>query len=236
MRYCQMRNPFQRSHPVRIRFLVDRNISNGYNSTKKRPVMNDSDISTFLKIPPLMVNRWKRSHDYRFILYHFLRHKDASHTRSIIDVMVDEMRIEFMTKQAFEEHLANHLGYFHYMQLLNSPIRRMTDEDIKKGCPGLKLCKRCNLIATRSDNPHDVYAVLYPNRFPESKKLTSEIREIKEALPEGCALKGIIYITNDKMPPAYIQKKSMQMDGTELFHVNFDKFNIDTIKKKVIFI
>jgi len=188
--------------------------------------MKDTDISDIFKISPFMLQRWKNSHDYRYLIYEFLssRSKDMQ-LEPFMEELKEKEQLLFMDSVEFKKLLERRVDALPNGRdlMLVDPTDIFNNENVYKN----------KTIAKNKNN--EVVVIESLNRFPDQKKLLSEIKKLKKALKNGLRLKGMSFITNNALPPRYVRDQDMFVDDIEIEFINFHDFTKRVTGKKVIF-
>jgi len=168
--------------------------------------LRDIEISQMLGVPEPMLQRWKRSNDYRFTVYQLLKRLDPHQIEQILEDIRTSEGVMYLGAREFSEgmdQLCTLPAYSMYPKLL--------DYDIEKdGTLVIDVSPRKNRVFEGGQGCLKVKIV---QRFPDKRDL---IRFLNELIPafeqEQKRLDKVLYITNEgKMPRYMIDQKDPEL-------------------------
>lgn len=141
-----------------------------------------------------------------------------------MEELIEKEQLLFMDSGEFRKLIENSITSLPNGRglMLADPVDLFNDDSV---------CR--NKIVARSRDA-GVVVIESLNRFPDSKKILSEIKKLKKALKNGAVLKGMSFITNNTSPPKYVIEQDMLIDGLEIGFINFHNFTKLVTGKKVI--
>ncbi len=194
-------------------------------------MIKDTKISEIFQIPSRMLQRWKNSNDYRFLIYTYLHNSDAAEVEAFFKYLaskkvsssnnVDKEKpaLKFLYKKDFISLLREHIKEYLAIDNLKVYIKKEYASILIQN-DSLEIGGYSLLVKTPKQS---VIYVELASRVLEHKPLLSRIANIKSHLKANLTLRKIIFITNEKKLPAYLREKNA-VEGVAIENINIDAF------------
>ncbi len=204
--------------------------------------MKDVELSRAFLIPERMLNRWKNSNDYRYLIYSFLEKSNERAIESFFTFQYNsddnnspsDKNISFYTKNEFIAELKDHPEYLMdkgYEIIDNDGIDSIVKEkDNKKPNGDLP----AYTFFAKIDK--DLTYIELSNRIPDKNALIKKIKDITNIIHNNFKLKKMIFITTEEDLPKYIRNNSL-IEDVFIENVKIDDLSKDKMQTiKIIFL
>lgn len=153
--------------------------------------MKDIEMSEILGISVNTLQQWKRSNDYRYILYNYLYEQSPEKMEDWLKNFEDKQFVKFMSENDFYDEFTKN-GYKKSPFQPCDSIEKYEFEKIKS-----------KTFISKRDGQY--IAILFLSRFPLKERLKELRQKIEDELNHNdTALNEIIFVTNEKKcPPKY---------------------------------
>ncbi len=183
-----------------------------------------------------MLQRWKNSNDYRYLIYTYLQNSHSAEVESffkyltsqkVVDFennMDEKKAMQFMHKKDFLVQAQEKIGRY-----INAESSHIYDQSSTKSLfnEGSSFELTSSSFFVSANNRNLTYVEL-SNRVLESKPLLKKIDQISASLKSGLVLKEIIFITNEKQLPVFLR------DDAVIHDVFVKNVNVDDFSSKVL--
>ncbi len=195
-------------------------------------MIKDTKISEIFQIPTRMLQRWKNSNDYRFLIYTYLHNSDTAEVEAFFKYLASKkagnyddsdeevLALKFLYKKDFISLVQKHINQY----LKQDDIKVYSEKNLGsllEQSNSLEIGGSSLLIKVPKSS---VVYVEIGSRVLEQKPLLARIDSIKSHLKDDLFLKKMLFITNEKKLPGYLRESNM-VDGVIIENINIDTFS-----------
>ncbi len=207
-------------------------------------MIKDTKISEIFQIPTRMLQRWKNSNDYRFLIYNYLHNSDTTEVEAFFKYLAskkagnyddsneEKLALKFLYKKDFISLVQKHIKQY----LKQDDIKVYAEKNhgsLLEESDALEIGGSSLLIKVPKST---VVYVEIGSRVLEHKPLQARIGSIKSHLKDDLFLKKMLFITNEKKLPAYLRESNM-VAGVIIENINIDTFSSNYLGiNKIIFV
>jgi hypothetical protein len=221
-------------------------------------MVSDNEIARIFQIPIRMVQKWKNSNDYRYLIYNYLKLTNKDEIEAFFNYLLTPRNIDsanlaplyFIYKKDFIKKISadirsilriatkkvlyeTNLDWIHrYISTRDEYIDKNKIDEPVSFKPLSEILNNIKAVSIYSlfliDDNNDLLYIELCNKIQEKDSLKKKINEIKKALKEGYSLKHMLYITNEKELPFYLRSMHSIFEDVEFWNAY-----MGTVAKKV---
>ncbi len=208
-------------------------------------MIKDTKISEIFQVPRRMLQRWKNSNDYRYLIYTYLHSCNEDEVEAFFKFLTlkkavnygDEdykQAIKFFYKKDFLIQIEKPIG--DYLKEKEEEVHIYNPDKIKFLFNEEHTFDMGSSSFFVKPNFTDVVYVELSNRVLEAKPLLKKIEQINSSLKVSLVLKKMIFITTEKQLPAFLRDKKV-FNEVIVENINIDDFSSKFLGvSKVIFV
>jgi len=225
-------------------------------------MVSDTEISRIFQIPSRMIQKWKHSNDYKYLIYNYLKLTNKDEIDGFFNYLLTPNKFDsanlaplhFIYKKDFMKKISTNMREILKLSANKKvgldwsidyiSISDKYKKDLEESLPIKPLNEILNSTKTAStyslflvDDKKGVVYVELCNKVQEKDPLKKKINGIKKSLKDGYTLKHMLFITNEEDLPLYIRQMGYTFEGVGFWNAYMDNIAKRIFKaKKVIFV